>query len=166
MRRRMWPLVVTAVFLTFPSVSSVKAQDTIVGTWKLVSASSSTDNGSVNKAAYGPNPTGIITFTLDGRMMTIIAMGDRKSLSVADRVSAPVEERAEAFSTFIAYAGRYTLVGDKETLHIDVSSLENWVGTDQVRFVSLQGDRLTLRTPPMPRGGVLQTFELVWERLK
>ena len=99
-------------------------------------------------------------------MMTIIAMGDRKALSVADRVSAPVGERAEAFSSFISYAGSYSLVNDKETLRIEVSSLQNWVGTDQVRFVSFQGDRLTLRTPPMPRGGVLLTFELVWERLK
>jgi Lipocalin-like domain len=166
MTRKSWCLAVTVFAFTFPLVASVKAQDSLVGTWKLVSASSSTDNGTVNKAAYGLNPAGILTFTPEGRMMTIIAMGERKSLSVADRVTAPVEERAEAFSTFIAYAGRFTLVGDKETLHIDVSSLQNWVGTDQVRSVSLHGDHLTLRTPPMPRGGVLQTFELVWERLK
>ncbi len=157
---------VVAMALAFTLAGSVRAQDKLIGTWKLVSASSSTEIGATNKAVYGPEPTGILTFTPDGRMMTIIAMGERKSLSVPDRMTASLEERAEAFSTFIAYAGRYTLVGDKETLHIDVSSLQNWVGTDQVRFVFLHGDQLTIRTPPMPRGGVVQTFELVWERLR
>lgn len=165
MTQRVRRLAVTFVFV-FAFIANVKAQDKLVGTWKLVSASSSTETGVTNKSVYGPNPTGLLTFTPDGRMMTVIAMGERKPLSVADRVTAPIGERAEAFSTFIAYAGRYSLAGDKETLHIDVSSLQNWVGTDQTRFVSLQGDQLTVRTPPMPRGGVLQTFELVWERLK
>ncbi|MHB8217037.1 MAG: lipocalin-like domain-containing protein [Candidatus Sulfotelmatobacter sp.] len=145
---------------------TVQAGDSLIGTWRLVGASSSTDKGDVTKEAYGPNPTGILTFTADGRMMAIIAMGGRKPLSVPDRVSAPAEERADAFSTFIAYAGRYSFDGNKEIVHIDVSSLQNWVGTDQVRFVSLRGDRVTLSTPPMPRGGVMQTFKLVWERLK
>jgi hypothetical protein len=138
----------------------------LVGTWRLVGASSSTDKGDVIKEVYGPNPTGILTFTAEGRVMAIIAMGGRKPLSIPDRVSAPAEERADAFSTFIAYAGRYTFDGNKETVHIEVSSLQNWVGTDQERFVFLRGDRVILRTPPMARGGALQTFELVWERVK
>lgn len=166
MTRRILLLIVLAIACLFSCSKCVAAQDKLVGTWRLVSASTSTENGKTNNEAYGPNPSGLITFTPEGRMMTIIAMGGRKPLSVADRVSAPLNERAEAFSSFIAYGGRYDLEGDKETLHIDVSSLQNWVGTDQVRFVSFQADRLTLRTPPMPRGGVMQTFELVWERLK
>jgi lipocalin-like protein len=155
-----------AIAFAFAFVGGATAQDNLVGTWKLISASSTTENGVIKKDVYGRNPTGMLSCTTDGRMMTIIAMGDRKPLSVADRIAAPIEERAEAFSTFIAYAGRYALVGDRETLHIDVSSLQNWVGTDQVRYVSLHGNQLILRTPPMPRGGVLQTFELVWERLR
>jgi len=164
--RIIWILAGVACVVAFSRMTAGHAEDGLTGTWKLVSASGSTDKGGTIKDAYGPNPTGILTFTADGRMMVIIAMDGRKPLSVADRVSAPVDERADAFSTFIAYAGRYTLEGDKETVRIDVSSLQNWVGTDQVRFVSLHGDRVTLRTLPMLRGGVLQTFELVWERLK
>jgi hypothetical protein len=42
------------------------------------------------------------------------------------------------------------------------------VKTDQVRFiVGLQGNRVTLRTPPFPKGGEkLANQELVWERMK
>jgi Lipocalin-like domain len=164
--RIIWLVAGVACFTAFFRMGTVHAGDDLIGTWRLVSASGSTDKGDVIKEAYGPNPTGILTFTADGRMMAIIAMSGRKLLSVPDRISAPAEERADAFSTFIAYAGRYSFDGKKEIIHIDVSSLQNWVGTDQVRFVSLHGDRVTLSTPPMPRGGVLQTFELVWERLK
>jgi hypothetical protein len=39
-------------------------------------------------------------------MMTIVADADRPKLS-GDRLAAPVEERAAAFSGVSAYAGRY-----------------------------------------------------------
>ena len=152
--------------LAFPSLGVSQSERSLVGTWKLVSVSSWTDKGDINRAAHGPNPTGFLTYTSEGRMMVIIAEDGRKALSVADRVSAPVEERAQAFSTFMSYAGRYTFTGDKVVHHVEVASLQNDVKKDQVRSVKLQGDRLTLRTPPISRGGVLQTFELVWQRLK
>ena len=159
-------LIALTIIALFTLAVPAAANDVLVGTWRLVSATSHTDTGEVNKEVYGKDPEGTMVFTKEGRMMTLIAMGGRKSLSVPDRVSAPIEERAEAFSTFIAYGGRYSLSGDNETLHIEISSLQNWVNSDQVRFVSIQGNRLILRTPPMPRGGVKQTFELTWERLR
>lgn len=159
-------LAAAAFAVAFPSIGFTQSKDSLVGTWKLVSASSSTDKGDINKTVYGRNPTGFITYTPDGRMMAIIADDGRKPLSVADRVSALVEERAWAFSTFSAYAGRYTFTGDKVIHHVEAASMQNRVNTDQVRFVTLQGDRITLRTTPISRGGVLQTIELVWERLK
>lgn len=33
-------------------------------------------------------------------------------------------------------------------------------------MVKIQGDRVTLATPPLSRGGVMQTFEPTWERVK
>ena len=158
-------VAMAAFIATSPALTS-QTQDNLVGTWKLVSVSSWTDKGDINRAAHGPNPTGFLTYTSESRMMVVIAEDGRKPLSVADRVSAPVEERAQAFSTFMSYAGRYTFTGDKVVHHVEVASLQNDVKKDQVRSVKLQGDRLTLRTPPISRGGVLQTFELVWQRLK
>ena len=150
----------------FPSLSIAQAERSLVGTWKLISIASWTDKGEINKTPLGPNPTGFLSYTSEGRMMVVIAGDGRKPLSVADRVSAPAEERAQAYSTFIAYAGRYTYTGDKVIHHVEVASLQNDVNTDQVRSVKLDGDRLALRTPPILRSGVLETFELVWERLK
>jgi hypothetical protein len=88
-------------------------------------------------------------------------------LSVADRITAPAAERAQAFATFLAYAGRYTVKGATVTHHIEAASIQNWVNGDQVRFFKLEGDRLTVRTPSTySTGGQTQTIELVWERIK
>jgi hypothetical protein len=117
-----------------------------------------------NKAVLGQNPSGLLTYTADGRMMAIISDDGRKPLSVADRVSA--EERAQAFSTFMAYAGRYTFTCDKVVHHVEIASLQNWVNTDQTPFVTLQYNRLTVRTTPISRAGAMVNLESVWERLK
>ena len=74
-------------------------------------------------------PQGLLTYTADGRMMAIISHDGRKLLSVADRIAAPVEERAQAYSTSMAYAGSYTFTCDKMVHHIEVASLQNWVNT-------------------------------------
>jgi hypothetical protein len=96
----------------------------------------------------------------------MISDDGRKPLSAADRVAAPAVERAEAYSTFMAYAGRYTFTCDKIVHHVEVASLQNWVNTDQTRFVRLQGNRLFVQNTPQIRGGVAMTLESVWERLK
>ncbi len=99
-------------------------------------------------------------------MMAIISDDGRKPLSIADRVAAPAEERAQAYSTFMAYAGRYTFTCDKVVTHVEVASLQNWVNTDQTRFVRIAGNRLFVRNTPQLRGGVMVTIESMWQRLK
>jgi hypothetical protein len=150
----------------FPSLGTAKPNERLVGTWKLLSVSYVMDNGKTNKEPYGPHPTGFITYTADDRMMVTIAFDGRKPLSVNDFITAPAEERAQAFATFVAYAGRYTFSGDKVVHHIEVASIQNLVQTDQVRLVTLLGDKLTLSTPSSPVGGVSHAAELVFERVK
>lgn len=146
--------------------ANAQCKDTVVGTWKLVSVKATTDKGDMDKAVLGQNPSGLLTYTADGRMMAIISDDGRKPLSIADRVAAPAEERAQAYSTFMAYAGRYTFTCEKVVTHVEVASLQNWVNTDQTRFVTLQDNRLTVRTTPISRAGVMVNLESVWERLK
>jgi len=98
-------------------------------------------------------------------MTSIIGYGGRKPLSFSRGGAAQVEEQAEAFKTFLAYAGRYTLSGDRITHHVEVSSIQNYVNKDLVRSVIFEGDRITLVTPPTPVNGDIQTVELIWQRL-
>jgi hypothetical protein len=136
--------------------------DKLVGTWKLVSASSTTKTGERSDTPYGPNPVGFLTYTADGRVTALISYGGRKSLSVG----AQQEEQAEAFKTFLAYAGRYALSGEKVTHYIEISSIQNYVNKELVRSIKFQGDQMTLVTPPTPVNGKVQTLELIWERLR
>lgn len=164
--RRMSALLVSVLSLIYSSAANAQCKYSVVGTWKLVSVTSTTDKGVVDKAALGQNPSGLLTYTADGRMMAIISDDGRKPLSVADRVSAPADERAQAYSSFMAYAGRYTYTCEKVVHHIEVASLQNWVNTDQTRFLTLQGNRLIVRNTPQLRGTVMVTLESVWERLR
>ena len=139
--------------------------DRLEGTWKLVSASSSTAGGERNDAPFGSSPAGFLTYTQDGRVAAMISYGGRKRLSSSDSLSAPVDEQAEAFRTFIAYAGRYALDGDKVIHHVEVSSIQDWVDTDLIRRIKFEGQRIVLATPPSLDRGKIQTFELIWQRL-
>jgi hypothetical protein len=137
----------------------------ILGTWKLVSASSSVVGGDRNDTPFGPNPTGFLTYTQDGRMTAIISYGERKHLSSSDSHSAPVQEQAEAFRTFLAYGGRYTFNPDKVIHHVEICSIQDWVGTDQIRSIKFEGGQIVLAAPPMSVDGEFRTFELIWQRL-
>jgi hypothetical protein len=136
--------------------------DQLVGTWKLVSASSTTSTGERSETPHGPNPVGLLTYTEDGRVAALISHGGRKSLFFG---GGSLQEQAEAFKTFLAYAGRYTFHDDHVTHHVEISSIQNLVDRDLIRTVKFQADRIILVTPPEPVNGKIQTVELIWQRL-
>lgn len=140
--------------------------DKLVGTWKLVSASGTAASGEKDETPFGRNPVGFLTYTEDGRVTAMISYGGRKPLTIGAKPQSLVEEHAEAFRTFLAYAGRYRLSGDKVVHSVEISSIQNQVNTQLVRRISSQGDQIVLATPPTMSEGKLQTFELVWQRLK
>lgn len=154
-------------------MSTSTPSNPLLGTWTLVSAIARSSDGISNSEVYGTNPAGYITYTAEGRMMVMFARSDRQLLSqnigspLSDEIrSIPASELAEAFTTFNAYAGRYTLEGNTVTHHLEVASIPNRVGTDLVRtFTIVDGNRVILKTTPVVRDGVSQVFELVWERV-
>lgn len=158
--------LVSSLVVVFSSRVNAQSNASLVGTWKLVSVTATTDKGDVDKAVLGENPSGLLSYTANGRMMEIISEDGRKPLSIADRVAAPAEERARAYSTFMAYAGRYAFTCDRVVTHVEIASLQNWVNTEQTRFVTLSGNRLTVRSTPISRAGVMVNIESVWERLR
>ena len=121
-------------------------RDKLVGTWKLLSASLSSAGSERNDAPFGLSPTGFLTYTQEGRMSAMMSYSGRKPLSVIDLSLASVEEKAEAFTTFLAYSGRYTLMEDTVIHHVEISSIQNWTDTDLVRLIKFQGDRIILAT--------------------
>lgn len=140
--------------------------DQLVGTWKLVSASSKDTSGNLNEPPYGINPVGFLTYTKDGRVTALISYGGRKPLSVGAKPALLLEEQAEAFKTFLAYGGRYRLDGNKIIHSIEISSIQNYVNRELVRTLKFQDNQIVLFTPSTMVNGKMQTIELVWHRLE
>lgn len=159
-------VLASVIASVFSAAGNAQCNFSVVGTWKLVSVAFRTDKDETKKAALGQHPSGLLTYTADDRMMVIISDDGRKPLSIPDRVAAPAEEKAQAYSTFMAYAGRYTFTCDKVVHHVEVASLQNWVNTDQTRMITFRDNHLIVRNTPQLRNGVTVNLESVWERLK
>ena len=157
---------VVVVFQGIHDSVSALNRDALIGSWKLVSVTMFGDNGERINNPFGVNPTGILIYTPEGRMAALLSNDGRKPFSVADWLTAPLEEKAGAITSFMAYSGRYTVTGDKVIHKVEVASVQNWVNTELIRSVKLEGDKLTLTAPPTLVNGKNRTFTLVWERTK
>jgi len=135
----------------------------MVGTWKLRSCVREVAETGEKFEPLGKAPFGRLVYTATGHIIGILAHEKRP------KPNGPIatdSEATELFRTFVSYTGRYELVGDKVLHHVDSSWNEVWTGTDLVRQVSFDGQKLTLSTLPGvgshdSRRGV---SVLVWER--
>ena len=145
--------------------SKSQAADSIIGSWRLVTwVEVETESKSVHEP-FGDNPTGLITYTPDGRMSLFIIDPKRKA---PGGPKATDVEAAELYRTLIAYSGSYSTDGNKVTHKIEVSWNQAWAGTNQQRFVEVDNNQLTIKTPPIvsPTSGKESVHTLVWERVK
>ena len=156
-----WLVSAALILSVFAAHATGQSKESLVGSWKAVSITLTSEKGEV-KDYFGPNPMGFLAITSDGGISVIMTSSGRKPL----KMPAPsIEERAEAFSTSLAYAGRYTLLGDKVNLRIEVCSVPNFVNTEDTRHIKVDGDRLTMRWYFATEGRA-PYYEYIWERLK
>ena len=143
----------------------MKADD-LVGTWRLRSWKNIAEDGETTDP-LGEHPVGYIFYNADGYMSVEIMAADRAPYQRPDAFGGTPEERSEAIGTYFSYSGPFEVLPDQDTVihHIEVSSYPNWVGDAEVRFATLDGDRLTLSTKPMTLQGAERRAELVWERV-
>jgi hypothetical protein len=138
-----WLLTAALILSALASAAMAQTKESLVGTWKLVSVTDTTDKGEV-KHFWGEHPAGLLTYTVDGRVSVVMVVStEEKPLSLS--LPTPNGDLAIALAPFMAYEGSYTFTGDKVTHHIEASPFRVLVNTDQVRSVMLQGDHLTLR---------------------
>jgi hypothetical protein len=145
--------------------SKSQAADSIIGSWRLVTwVEVETESKSVHQP-FGDNPSGLITYTPDGRMSLFIIDPKRKPPSGPKATDV---EAAELYRTIIAYSGSYSIDGNTVTHKIEVSWNQAWAGTNQQRFVEVNNNQLTIKTPPIisPTSGKESVHTLVWERVK
>ena len=124
----------------------------IVGTWKLVQATARNAAGAALPAPYGQQGLGRVTFTGDGRMMSVVCDGRRDLPAGASR-------------EYSSYCGNYTFDGSRLVTRVDAASDPSRIGSDQVRGVRFERDHMIL-SPPLRRTGETEEYrEITWERI-
>ena len=144
-------------------MTKAQSAESIVGTWRLVSwIEEETESKAVHKN-FGDNPLGFATYTSDGHMMIMITDPSRKRAADPKATDA---EAAQLYRTMLAYAGRYTLEGDKITHHVDISW--NQLNGDLQRFIEVKNNQLTIKSPPFVSSFLNRQIvgTLVWEQAK
>ena len=118
----------------------------LVGVWRLRSFHDLDEHGGRLAGPLGEDPDGLLFYTADGHVSVTMARTDGGHGDGPD---------------YLSYAGTWRRDGDRVFHHIGFAPNPDWVGSEQVRELALDGDQLTLtgtglRTPH-PR-------ILVWQR--
>ena len=141
-------------------VGDAELRQRIVGTWTLVSVVYEDQATKERTPVYGAHPKGIQIATAEGRWLALMtAEGRGPPKTDADR--------ARALKTMVAYTGRYRIEDGKVITKVEVAWNEAWVGTEQVRAIRFDGDKLYLQSPPMPHpniGGKVVRVIVEWQR--
>jgi len=137
----------------------------LVGSWKLVSFEARDANGDISYP-WGKDTLGYLMYNADGYMSVTIMSSNRRRFSSGDLKGGTTEEKVAAADTYISYCGTYEIKEDTVIHHIELSFFPNWIGVDQKRMLSIDGNRLSLSTPPIAVTGIEKTGHLIWERVK
>jgi hypothetical protein len=73
--------------------------DTLIGSWRLLSAGVTMSDTKERIEIYGPNPAGYMVLSASGRIMFLFTNPDRPTPNSDS-------DRAKLFSSLIAYTGR------------------------------------------------------------
>ena len=151
-------LCALALALLSPSVCF--AQQSLVGTYKLVSFTLEVD-GKPGHGTVGPNPHGTLIITPKHYLHGYT--GQQRKFGTS------VEEKAALWDTLNFWGGPYQLEGNKLIVSVEHSWNENWKGGKQTRIIKWDGKRVRMTSPPMPfprdpSKTVVST--LIWEKVE
>jgi hypothetical protein len=132
----------------------------LVGEWRLVSYTEAKPDGETTNV-FGPAVQGMLSYFPDGRMMVIVTGAGRPRFRGAWSAIPPAD-KAAAFDQLIAYAGRYTDLGERVKHHVEMCWIPNWEGKDLERLVIPAGERRIILRTPADRP---PSQDLLWERI-
>lgn len=141
------------------------SKEELNGTWQLESWTIGYSDRDDFTYPYGEEPQGLLLYTTDGWMSASINRKEREPLpqDVSFR-KLPDETRAEAFSSYFHYAGRYRVV-EGDVIHYVTQSLNpNFPGSEQLRHAELDGQTLVLSGKDQV-GETARFHSLVWHKL-
>jgi len=135
----------------------------VEGSWRLSAWRRIDAQGAVTYP-LGPDATGLLVYTADGHMIVQMASANRPALAISDPLGGKAQDRAAAYSTFLAYFGRYEVEGQSIIHHVEACLYPNWSNTEQERSFICDGTHLVLRTPPSEGAHGSVVNEIAWVR--
>jgi hypothetical protein len=112
----------------------------IVGCWHLTRVYAIAQGTGERIEPLGGAPVGCVIFEPNGYMIGIMTSGAREP-------PASDADMARLFQSMIAYSGRWSIDEEKYVINVDIAWDPNWIGTEQVRYYSFDGQTLCLHTP-------------------
>jgi hypothetical protein len=154
-----------AVATAFGRTAFGQQDDSVLGTWTIVSIDDVRPDGSKHPV-FGSSLEGLLIFDAGGRYSSQLCVSDRPKFAANDRTKGTPEENQAAVKGCNPHWGRYSVsVADKTiTFHIEHALFKNWEGTEQKRSFTVVGDELTYTIPNPSERGVNPI--VVWKRAK
>jgi hypothetical protein len=150
--------------VALPAQATGTLRESLVGTWRLVSAQQRLSDGSSRPDPQpGPRGVGYIMYDATGHVCVVIANPDRPAWAAA---ASPTDaEVRSAFQGLVAYCGSYETneTEGSVTHHIEADREPHVAGTDRRRLATVRGTRLVLRPTSLPPGVAEWTVQ--WERV-
>ncbi len=144
------------------STSSLQPQrdeQKLVGAWTLVSCFMEDTETKERKEVWGEHPNGCLVLTAAGHWIVVQTAEGRKNPQTD-------ENRIAAFRSMLAYSGQYRIEGRKIVIKVEIAWDESWVGTEQVRYFSMEGGELHIEAAPQRYanlGDKVMRAVLVWK---
>lgn len=135
----------------------------LIGAWQLSDYQVS-DQYNEHILLWGIKAAGLLIYLSNGIMSVQVSGSSRPVFTKGDFQAGSIDEIKCAFEGYTAYFGRYEYQ-EKNGLvlhHVHESLFPNWNGVTHTRYVYLDQNKLTLRTPPIPIKGELCTMQLHW----
>ncbi len=143
-----------------------KEDSPVIGMWKLISIQTQADDGTLTYP-FGKDVDGLLIIDARGYFSVQLMDMKRPSFKSADARGGTPKEVKTAFENYIGYYGTFDLDETKGAIifHVKGAWLPNWIGSDQIRYCTLNGNRLTITTAPVLFDGKNAVGKLIWERV-
>ena len=151
--------LIGALMLVLLVASPGFGQQSLVGTYKLVSHDVTVDGAPLYP--LGKAPHGYLTLT--PTLYIAFYVGDTRKFGTSDA------EKAALLDSMTAWSGKYRIEGGKMIISVDASWTGVWTGKDQIRTFTVSGNRLTLQGAPTPfprDPSKMSTVRQVWEKIE
>jgi hypothetical protein len=139
-------ILVLALGISSSAFAQTAAENQVVGTWRMMSAT--IDPGGKNISAYGEKPNGLLVFTPDMHFVEVLTDADIPRFASNARGEGTDDENRMAMSRSIGFFGTYTVdeKGEFSGNRVEGATFPNWIGSVRTRddlTLVVDGDRMT-----------------------